>query len=47
MKIISFGWTIEALLDGQKTCTRRNWNEKYALSFHAGDLIQAWKELPS
>lgn len=49
MKIISFGWTWPALLaDGnlQKTVTRRDWDAKYAASFKAGELIQAYDRSP-
>ena len=42
MKIISFAWTTQALLDGKKTVTRRRWTDKYARQFRAGCLVQAW-----
>jgi len=46
MKIISFAWTTPALLALRKTVTRRDWKEKYASGFHAGDEVQAWDKLP-
>lgn len=46
MKIISFAWTTPALLAGQKTVTRREWQPKYAGRFHEGDLIAAWNRQP-
>jgi hypothetical protein len=42
MRIISFAWTTSALLAGEKTVTRRNWKAKWALGFHAGDLVAAY-----
>lgn len=41
MKAISFGWTSAPLLAGEKTVTRRNWNERYAESFKAGERCWA------
>lgn len=46
MRIISFGWTAEALLAGAKTVTRRDWEAHHARSFHEGDELQAWNRLP-
>jgi uncharacterized protein YqfB (UPF0267 family) len=46
MKIISFTWTTKALLEGKKTVTRRDWNEKYAKSFYKGDVVQAYNKAP-
>ncbi|KKN82008.1 hypothetical protein LCGC14_0312750 [marine sediment metagenome] len=46
MKIISFSYTVEALLAGAKTVTRRDWSERYARSFNAGEVVQAWDKLP-
>lgn len=34
MNIISFAWTTEALLCGQKSVTRRDWSDNYAAKFH-------------
>lgn len=45
MKIISFAWTTEALLAWVKTKTRRHWNDRYARSFKAGELVQAYDKL--
>jgi uncharacterized protein YqfB (UPF0267 family) len=44
MKIISFAWTTRALLAGAKTCTRRDWTERHAATFHAGDIVQAYNK---
>ena len=46
MKIVSFAWTMQALLDGSKTATRRFWKDSYAALFHAGDLVAAWDKSP-
>lgn len=46
MKIISFVWTVEALLAGKKTVTRRFWTDNYAEQFKAGDLVQAYDRSP-
>lgn len=46
MLIISFAWTTAALLTGAKTCTRRNWTERYAQLFKAGMVVQGWDRLP-
>jgi len=43
MRIVSFAWTTEALLEGWKTVTRRNW--KYC-RLVVGELVQAWDKLP-
>ena len=45
-KIISFSWTSPALVARAKSCTRRDWNERYALSFREGELVQAWDRSP-
>ena len=45
-KIISFAWTTPALLAGRKTCTRRDWSQKYAGGFASGELVQAWDKNP-
>ncbi len=41
--IISFAWTSKQFLAGTKTCTRRDWNEKYfqqwVRAYRAGKLI--------
>ncbi len=46
MKIISFAETTLALLAGHKTVTRREWTERHARSFTAGELVQAWDKSP-
>ncbi len=46
MKIISFAWTTPALLAREKTVTRRDWKERFARGFKAGDLVAAWDKLP-
>ena len=46
MKIISFAWTTPALVHGQKTVTRRNWDDGYAMSFHAGEAVAAYDRDP-
>ena len=46
MKIISFAWTIEPLLGGRKTVTRRKWSDKYARRFKHMDLVQAYDRQP-
>ena len=37
--IISFAWTIDPLLAGLKTCTRRQWSEVYFQRW-----VKAWRE---
>jgi hypothetical protein len=44
--MISFGWTTEALLLGEKDTTRRDWHMNHLAHFHAGDLVDAWNSLP-
>lgn len=46
MLIISFAWTVPAILAGRKSCTRRDWNESYARKFRKGDIVQAWDKNP-
>jgi hypothetical protein len=46
VKIISFAETTPALLAGRKTCTRRQWNPRYAAQFRPGDLVQAYDKNP-
>ena len=46
MLIISFAWTVPALLVRRKRCTRRDWSASYAAHFHKGDLVQAWDKSP-
>src|SRR5438874_3577071 len=35
-----------AVLDGRKTVTRRDWNEKHARRFKAGMIVNAYDKLP-
>lgn len=44
--IISFAWTIQALLDEKKTVTRRDWDDKYARRLHKGDIVDAYDKNP-
>lgn len=37
--IISFAWTTEVLLSGDKTCTRRQWTGRYFQQW-----VKAWRE---
>ena len=46
MMIISFAWTTEALLSGIKKCSRRDWDDKYAKRFRAGEKYQAFDHNP-
>lgn len=46
MRIISFAWTTPALLAGVKCVTRRDWQDRYALSFEKGERCQAWDKSP-
>jgi hypothetical protein len=41
MRIISFGWTAEAVRREIKTVTRREWGDDYAAAFKVGMLCQA------
>lgn len=44
--LISFGWTAQALISGEKTTTLRQWNPRYAARFHQGQLVDAWNRGP-
>jgi len=49
--ILSFAWTTDALLSGRKTCTRRQWSDKYHEQWcRAWDngrrTHQAWNKSP-
>ena len=46
LKIISFAWTTDALLAGKKTVTRRDWDDKYAHRFKAGEVAAAYDKSP-
>ena len=43
MRIISFAWTTEVLLQRRKTATRRTWKECYV---KPGQLVQAYDKSP-
>mgnify|MGYP001617316838 CR=1 FL=1 len=45
-RIISFGWTWPAVVAKEKCVTRRDWNDKYALSFEPGEICHAWDFSP-
>ncbi len=44
--IISFAWTTDAVTAGIKTVTRRDWQDKTAAKFKAGDIADAYNKLP-
>jgi hypothetical protein len=44
--IVSFAWTVPALLAGAKTMTRRDWTYSHARKFHVGMRVDAWDRLP-
>lgn len=46
MRIVSFAWTTEAIRARAKSVTRRQWVDRYAKSFKAGELLQAWDKVP-
>ncbi len=46
MKIISFAWTSPALVAGEKTVTRREWQPNHASRFQPGDLVAAYDRQP-
>lgn len=46
MNHISFAWTTAALLAGRKEVTRREWKDRHAARFHAGDLVAAYNRNP-
>lgn len=43
---ISFAWTTPALLAGQKSVTRRPWQDSHARRFKTGDLVDAFNRQP-
>ena len=45
-KIISFAWTTDALMEGKKTVTRRDWDDKYASRFKVGEVCSAYDKSP-
>ncbi len=44
--IVSFAWTTDALLAGQKKRTRRSWNDDYAMKFRVAGRADAYNQLP-
>lgn len=46
MRIISFAYTWQAFLAGDKTVTRRRWKDRYASQFIRGLRVQAWDKSP-
>jgi hypothetical protein len=44
--IISFAWTTEALLNGKKTVTRRDWPDSHARKFRVGAIVTAYDKQP-
>jgi hypothetical protein len=46
MLIIAFTWTTAAFNAGAKTCTRRDWDDRYASRFTAGMILQGWDRGP-
>ena len=46
MKRISFAWTTADLVLGQKTATRRCWDDRHAGRFRAGDEVLAYERSP-
>src|SRR5262249_47229979 len=44
--IISFAWTTDALLDGRKTVTRRDWPDSHAIKFPVGHVAIAYNKQP-
>lgn len=47
MKIVSFAWTSPMLVTGNKFCTRRDWNHRYADSFGGWpEKLQAYDRSP-
>jgi hypothetical protein len=46
VRILSFGWTWPAVVARRKTVTRREWNERYARSFHKGEELFAFDRSP-
>lgn len=46
MSMISFGHTTPPFVNKMKTVTRRHWKPKYAEQFGAGDIVDAWSQIP-
>lgn len=45
-RIISFAWTTPALVAGQKTVTRREWDDDYAKRWKPGEIALAYNRSP-
>lgn len=43
---ISFAWTTDALVNGHKSVTRREWKDSYVSTFRQGDLVKAYDKRP-
>lgn len=43
---ISFSWTTPALVNGEKTVTRRDWKDSHASRFSQGDIVKAYDRRP-
>lgn len=46
MAFISFAWTTPALVAGRKTVTRREWTDRYASTFRASQVVDAYNRQP-
>lgn len=46
MKIISMAYTAPAVIARRKTVTRRQWNDRYAKTFRAGEIVAAYDKSP-
>jgi len=46
VRIISFAYTWQAFLAGDKTVTRRRWKDRHASQFIRGLRVQAWDKSP-
>jgi len=46
LRIVSFAWTVDTLLEGRKTVTRRLWKWKYAERFKKGEECLAYSKSP-
>ena len=44
--LISFALTVNSLIAGEKTVTRRRWDDEYARKFRAGMIVDAYDKLP-
>jgi hypothetical protein len=46
MRSMSFAYTVQAFLSGEKSVTRRDWNDNYAVKFAKGDQLKALDRSP-